>query len=281
MEIIASETPEYDAEELAQMPMRQLRALMLQMGIEVDGCLEKADLLERVINSRLITVTHGASPAYSGGDGGGYGDSISGGGNGGSSSSGGAEWQAPWGTRAEGVQGQSVPEERRDSPSTRVGGGGGGGGVGGAGGTGGGGGEGGGGEGGGGEGGGGEGGGGDGGGGGGGARRSGWWWGSGGRGRSGNSGEAGGRGEDSTASQSSSQPSSQSSPPPPPPPPTGSGATGQGRTQPAQTLERMSVKDLRAIMNRLGVSTVGCLEKGDMVERIRDCGRYQDSGGGR
>ncbi|CAN0416451.1 unnamed protein product, partial [Hapterophycus canaliculatus] len=35
----------------------------------------------------------------------------------------------------------------------------------------------------------------------------------------------------------------------------------------------MSVKELREITNRLGVSTTGCIEKRDMVERIRGSGR--------
>ena len=135
VEIIASETIEYDAEELSQMPLRQLRALMLQTGIEVDGCLEKADLLERIMSSRLINITHGAPQASSGdgsssGSGSGSGGS-GGGGSSGSGSGGGREGQASagtgTGTETGRVYGQSATEERRESPSMRESGGSGGG----------------------------------------------------------------------------------------------------------------------------------------------------------
>ena len=44
-------------------------------------------------------------------------------------------------------------------------------------------------------------------------------------------------------------------------------------------LDSMSVKELRAITGRLGVDTTGCLEKRDIVERIRGCGRYREASG--
>ncbi|CAN0483037.1 unnamed protein product, partial [Hapterophycus canaliculatus] len=53
---VESETPTYDAEDLSRMGVRQLRSLMLQAGIGDEGCLEKNDLLERILSSRLVSV---------------------------------------------------------------------------------------------------------------------------------------------------------------------------------------------------------------------------------
>lgn len=179
------------------MGLRQLRSLMLQAGIGVEGCLEKEDLLERVRSSRLVTITHAEPPrpppppppeASSGHLGGG------GGGGGGGGRGGGA------GEREEEISSASARHT---------------------------------------------------------SRTAGWWWG-------------GGRRD---GSESASQ--AEAAPPPPPPPQAASASS----TPAVRPLESMSVKELREITRRLGVSTAGCLEKRDMVERIRGCGRYREAAG--
>lgn len=245
VELVESETPTYDADELSQMSMRQLRSLMLQAGIDVDGCLERSDLLDRIHSSRLVTVTRcdpfarsdeadvssstprppPSPPAY-------------------------PSWNAspaaaapataappaaappaaarPAAAPAVGARPAPAPAASARTSASRANassnarpvppasGGGGGGGWGGG--------------------------------------HVPWAsmfnWGA----RTG--GGSGGR-----PSQS------------PEPAPRSS--------SPRTPLENMSVKDLRGIMGRLGVSTQGCIEKGDMVERIKACGRYREgySGG--
>ncbi|CAM9413662.1 unnamed protein product [Choristocarpus tenellus] len=51
-----AEVQEVSSDSLAAMSLRELRDLMRSLGVGVDGCLEKADLLERVTTSGLINV---------------------------------------------------------------------------------------------------------------------------------------------------------------------------------------------------------------------------------
>lgn len=227
VEVVESETPTYSSEDLSNMSLRQLRSLMLQAGIGVEGCLEKNDLLERVMSSRLVTITHGnpdpsrspppppppeASTAHPGGGGGG-------GGGGGST----LRDDAPAGARAPaaavGGGGRGGGEREEDSSASAA------------------------------------------------ARRTGrtagWWWGNGRR--------------DGSGSGSGSTSQAEADRPPPPPQPQ---APSAGSVPAVRPLESMSVKELREIASRLGVSTAGCLEKRDMVERIRGCGRYRETAAG-
>lgn len=184
--------PEYEATELSEMSARQLRALMLQLGIDVQGCLEKADLLERVLSSRLVTVTHNSPPPppppppYS-------------------SATVGRTGVDTTAAGAGAGDGHRFSDEQSSSTGAT-------------------------------------------------ARRSWWGW-------------PGGRGsnEDSVPSPAGEPPTAT---------PTTASTTAPPTASPA--LDVMSVKDLRAIMCRLGVSTAGCIEKRDMVERIRGSGRYRE-----
>lgn len=203
VEMIQSATPEYDADDLAEMTSRQLRSVMLQAGIDVEGCLEKADLLERVLSSRLIRVTHQdppqppPPPAAS---------STSGEGNTGARSTG---------------SNQSFSTTREQQPTTR---------------------------------------------------RS--WWG--GRPRPAPAPTrvptAGGWNDDR------SPPITERRPERPVPPTTEEPRRAE---EVASSLESMSVKELTAITSRLRISTAGCIEKRDVVERIRGSGRYHPEQGGR
>lgn len=187
MELIEAEIPEYDAEELSQMSLRQLRSLMLQMGIDVAGCLEKADLLERIVSSGLVTVTHRNPPPPP--------PSTAGAGD---RRPGRAGW---W------RGGERSPEADGNSSSSAT------------------------------------------------------------TGRTAGEGGRGSVDESDTSYSVSAQ-----TPARPASTPSGSGTTS--------SLGGMSVKELKGIMARLGVSTNGCLEKRDMVERISGCGRYREGGGG-
>lgn len=189
MDLIEAEMPEYDTEELSQMSLRQLRSLMLQMGIDVAGCLEKADLLERIVSSGLVTVTRRnpppPPPAAEG-----AGDRRPG-------------WAGWW------RGGETSPEVDENSSSS----------------------------------------------------------GTTGRTAGDGDGSRGGVDEvDTSYSVSAQTPARPDSTLP------WSGTTS--------SLGSMSVKELKGIMARLGVSANGCLEKRDMVERIRDCGRFREGGGG-
>ncbi|CAM9987181.1 unnamed protein product, partial [Ectocarpus sp. 6 AP-2014] len=59
IKVVKAEIPSYDAEELSDMRPRELLSLMRQAGICTEGCLEQADLLDRIASSRLVTVTRG------------------------------------------------------------------------------------------------------------------------------------------------------------------------------------------------------------------------------
>ncbi|CAM9382161.1 unnamed protein product [Ectocarpus fasciculatus] len=233
IEVVEAEIPSYDAEELSNMGLRQLRSLMLQAGIGTEGCLEKADLLDRIASSRLVTVTHGEEvpppppPSF------GYGGGSSGGGS--------AARQSPQRGAGAGAGAAAAPpargrggmeETRWAEPNSNA------------------------------------------------FSRAGLWW-----RRAGRRGGGGG----SSAERAATQAGAAAASPPPPPPPqaraaapaapgAGASAVGAGAAA-ARPLENMSVKELREITNRLGVSTAGCLEKRDMVERIRSCGRYREAAG--
>lgn len=194
------------------MSLRQLRSLMLQTGIDVEGCLEKTDLLERVINSRLITVTRDDSPSQHPSPPPppppppvGTPHSTTGG------------RPATSGNDANGRNnrpGNATQRETTSSSSSSSGG-----------------------------------------------RRS-WGWFRGSGGRAGRAGDAAHE-ERRPPSASASQPTRAS--------PSQAPAASHAPAGPIPTsLESMSVKELRVVMTRLGVSAVGCLEKRDMVERIRE-----------
>lgn len=239
VELVESETLTYDADELSQMSMRQLRSLMLQAGIEVDGCLERSDLLDRIHSSRVVTVMHrdtlGASsdeadvssstprtppppPSYPAWNA--------------SPAAAAPPAAAPPAAARPAAARPAAPRPAAPRPAP--------------------------------------------------ARPS-----------------------PAPTSRTSASRANASSNARPAPPSSGGGGWGGGHApwasmfnwgartggggsggrpsqSPAPTpLESMSVKDLRGIMGRLGVSAQGCIEKGDMVERIKACGRYREgySGG--
>lgn len=216
MELIEAINPEYNETELSEMSARQLRSLMLQVGIDVQGCLEKQDLLERVRDSGLVTVTHGEAndsdsvrpssppppppppptppmtttyiPHFNPN----HTASTTG-----ATSTGGG--QAQGGLR-HGSSGDHVPAVEREEASSR---------------------------------------------------RP-WWLG----------GRRAPRSPTPAAASRTAAATARTEPPPP------------------VELESMSVKDLRVVMSGLGISMVGCIEKRDMVERIRGSGRYRGGAGG-
>lgn len=185
------------------MPARQLRTLMLELGIESQGCLEKGDLLERISSSRLVTVTQRSleslpppgsqlpqplQPPQP------PGPAITSNSN--------AQGTVPTG----GYNAARQTAGRTPAP----------------------------------------------------AQRRPWWF--------------GGRGaHHNVRGTSRSVPRSQPQPQHQPQPQTRQHAGRPARVPP---LEEMSVKELRTIMARLGVSSAGCIEKSDMVERIRGSSSY-------
>ncbi|CAM9731782.1 unnamed protein product [Sphacelaria rigidula] len=230
VEVIDENNPEFDHSQLVAMSARQLRTLMLELGIDVEGCLEKRDMLDRVLSSRLVTVTHNGSSdgrndygthnsdytTYSSGRTASPASpppppppppppataqppareeaTAQGRGGGRGQAQGGA-----WHTSSNNER----TEAGREEPT---------------------------------------------------ARRP--WW----------------RGLGRTPAPA----------PAPAPAPRSSNLSPPAEAQSVQStpLDSMSVKELRTIMAGLGISMAGCIEKRDMVERIRGSGRYQPAGGG-
>ncbi|CAB1100886.1 unnamed protein product [Ectocarpus sp. CCAP 1310/34] len=231
IEVVESEIPSYDAEELSNMGLRQLRSLMLQAGIGTEGCLEKADLLDRIVSSRLVTVTHGeavpppappAPPSFANRGGSGGGSAARQAPERGATAGAGAAAAAP--ARGPGGVGERRWAEPNSNSFSRAG-----------------------------------------------IRP--WWW------RAGRRGGGGGGSAERAATQAGAGAGATGPPPPPSPQPGAAAAAAGAGAAAARPLESMSVKELREITSRLGVSTAGCLEKRDMVERIRSCGRYREAAG--